>query len=168
MRTEFHIEIDLIVSHAADNLTDEVSSPTGLIGTCICGRLEQVHAIVCQSNSLPNIVPGIALVNRLHQKPAMLHKCANPNCPNLFRKLSEGKLFLVETDRFASSTSVLRRWDQGVQHRIEHFWLCAECASVLTLTFETGKGLKTVPLLDSTRKKPAVSAALAVTAAESA
>ncbi|MBV8051379.1 MAG: hypothetical protein JOZ80_09335 [Acidobacteriaceae bacterium] len=98
----------------------------------------------------------------------MLHKCANPTCANPFRKLSEGKLFLVETDGFSSSTSVLRRWDEGVHHRIEHFWLCAQCALVLTLTFEKGKGLKAVPLLDRTRKKPAVSAAPAIAVAESA
>ncbi|HXY03391.1 MAG TPA: hypothetical protein VEI49_07405 [Terriglobales bacterium] len=103
----------------------------------------------------------------MHQKPAMLHKCANPTCPNPFRKLSEGRLFLVETNSFTSSKSALRRWDEGTQHRVEHFWLCAQCAVVLTLTFEKGKGLKTVPLPDPVRKKPAASV-LAVTAADTA
>lgn len=28
----------------------------------------------------------------------MLHKCANPACTSLFRSLSVGKLFLLETD----------------------------------------------------------------------
>ena len=28
----------------------------------------------------------------------MLHKCANPACPSLFRSLSLGKLFVLETD----------------------------------------------------------------------
>ena len=28
----------------------------------------------------------------------MLHKCANAACPSLFRSLSVGKLFLLETD----------------------------------------------------------------------
>ena len=31
----------------------------------------------------------------------MLHKCANPACPVPFRKLSQGKLFLVETEPLA-------------------------------------------------------------------
>jgi hypothetical protein len=98
----------------------------------------------------------------------MLHKCANPSCANPFRKLSEGKLFLVETESFSPSKSLLRRWDEGVQHRIEHFWLCSQCASVLTLAFERGKGLKTVPLPESARKKPPVSVPLAAVAADSA
>jgi hypothetical protein len=110
----------------------------------------------------------IALASHMHQKPAMLHKCANPTCPNPFRKLSEGKLFLVETDGLSSSKSGLRRWDEGTQRRVEHFWLCAQCAAVLTLTFERGKGLKTVPLHDSVRKKPAASVVLAVAAADGA
>jgi hypothetical protein len=98
----------------------------------------------------------------------MLHKCANPVCANPFRRLSEGKLFLVETDRFTSSRLTLRRWDDGVQRRVEHFWLCAQCAAVLTLTFEKGKGLKTVPLPNPARKKDAVSVPLALAAAETA
>ena len=28
----------------------------------------------------------------------MLHKCANPVCPSVFRSLRHGKLFLLETD----------------------------------------------------------------------
>jgi hypothetical protein len=98
----------------------------------------------------------------------MLHKCANPNCANPFRKLSEGRLFLVETGNFPSSNPALRRWDAGIQHRIEHFWLCSQCASVLTLAFEKGKGLRTVPLPESAKKKPAVSVPLAAVAADSA
>ena len=98
----------------------------------------------------------------------MLQKCANPSCPNPFRKLSEGKLFLVETGSAISSNAALRRWDGAVPHRIEHFWLCTQCASVLTLAFEKGKGLRTVPLREADKKKPPVSVALAAAAADSA
>jgi hypothetical protein len=98
----------------------------------------------------------------------MLHKCANPNCVNPFRKLSEGKLFLVETEGVSLSNPGGRRWDEGIQHRIEHFWLCGECASVLTLAFDKGKGLRTVPLPQTARKKPAVSVPLAAMAVDSA
>lgn len=98
----------------------------------------------------------------------MLQKCANPNCLSPFRKLSEGKLFLVERENPASSKPSLRRWDDGVPHRIEHFWLCGECASVLTLAFDS-KGLTTVPLPEVRKKKPAgVSEALPAISAESA
>lgn len=98
----------------------------------------------------------------------MLHKCANPNCANPFRKLSEGKLFLVETESFLPGKSGLRRWDEGTQHRIEHFWLCAQCASVLTLAFEKGKGLKTIPLPEAIRKRPSVSVPLTAAVVDSA
>jgi hypothetical protein len=96
---------------------------------------------------------------------AMLQKCANPNCSSPFRKLSEGKLFLVERESSASSKPSLRRWDDGVPHRIEHFWLCSECASILTLAFEKGKGLTTVPLREMPKKKPAASVALSALSA---
>jgi len=118
--------------------------------------------------AVPEFLLDIALVTNMHPKPAMLHKCANPTCPHPFRKLSEGKLFLVETDSFSSSKSALRRWDEGVQRRVEHFWLCAQCAAVFTLTFEKGKGLKTIPLPDSVRKQPSASVVLAVAAADGA
>lgn len=82
----------------------------------------------------------------------MLQKCANPSCRSPFRKLSEGKLFLVDRHDPGSLNSS-RGWGNGMPHRIEHFWLCDECASVLTLTFDRGKGLITVPLAE--KKKPA-------------
>jgi hypothetical protein len=96
----------------------------------------------------------------------MLHKCANPNCINPFRKLSEGKLFLVETESLANPVG--RRWGEGIKHRIEHFWLCGQCASVLTLAFDKGKGLRTVPLPGSAGKKPVVSVPMAAPLADSA
>jgi len=98
----------------------------------------------------------------------MLQKCANPSCLNPFRRLSEGKLFLVETGSRSTSNPELRRWDDGVPHRIEHFWLCSQCAAVLTLAFEKGKGLKTVPLPEAARRKPAASVSLAAITADSA
>src|SRR5437016_10961414 len=79
----------------------------------------------------------------------MLHKCANPACSNPFRRLSEGKLFQVETEYAGPSN------EQRCNHRefrrpprVEHYWLCNECASFLTLTFEKGSGMITVPLPD--------------------
>jgi hypothetical protein len=56
----------------------------------------------------------------------MLRKCANPACPNLFRHLSQGR---IRSPR-----------------RVEHYWLCDECSSLLTLTFEKGRGMITVPI----------------------
>ena len=73
----------------------------------------------------------------------MLHKCANPACLNPFRKLSQGKLFLVETPPVEEPTTTRKR---GLtNHRIEYYWLCDQCAFVLTLSYENGRGVVAVP-----------------------
>lgn len=78
----------------------------------------------------------------------MLHKCANPDCSSLFRSLSHGKLFLLDSDiaaaELSGSASAIRRGRPG-RHR-ERYWLCDGCSSLLTLTFEHGRGMVTVPL----------------------
>ena len=86
----------------------------------------------------------------------MLHKCANPSCANPFRKLSEGKLFLVETDVAAPGSGRADREGRLTRH-IEHYWLCNQCAAVLTLAFERGRGMVAIPLGSAPRKSPAVS-----------
>ena len=86
----------------------------------------------------------------------MLHKCANPTCLNPFRKLSEGRLFLVEMEITDPIRRVRARADGRVPHRIEHFWLCSDCAAVLTLTFERGQGVVTVPLPETAKKRALV------------
>jgi hypothetical protein len=97
----------------------------------------------------------------------MLHKCANPACVNPFRKLSEGKLFLLEMESPSSSSQQRRYGDGRRPHRIEHFWLCDQCASVLTLAFEKGKGMIAVPLCPPERK-PQASVRLAEVAGDTA
>ena len=82
----------------------------------------------------------------------MLHKCANPTCLNPFRKLSEGRLFLVEMEITDPVGRVRARADGRAPHRIEHFWLCKDCAAVLTLSFERGQGVVTVPLPEAAKK----------------
>ena len=85
----------------------------------------------------------------------MLHKCANPTCINPFRKLSEGKLFLVEIDGSLAGGQLPANWDGKTSRRIEHFWLCDQCAPVLTLSFEKGRGMVTVPLPEAVKRGPA-------------
>ena len=84
----------------------------------------------------------------------MLHKCANPVCLSPFRKLSQGKLFLVETE--AREESGLRRanWRGQPSRRIEYYWLCDQCAFVLTLSYEKGRGVITVPRPEVAKKTP--------------
>jgi hypothetical protein len=84
----------------------------------------------------------------------LLHKCANPACPSPFRKLSQGKLFLVETE--PSEGVGIRRASRRVRpsHRIEYYWLCDQCSFVLTLSYEKGRGVVTVPRPQVAKKIP--------------
>lgn len=85
----------------------------------------------------------------------MLHKCANPDCRAPFRKLSDGKLFLVEMEAFEESRLKRAHWRGQPVHRIEYYWLCDQCAFAFTLSYEKGRGIVTVPRPDVTKKKPA-------------
>jgi len=85
----------------------------------------------------------------------MLHKCVNPECVNSFRRLTQGKLFLVETDHASGSPEPVD-WKHQSQRRIEYFWLCDQCAPRLTLAYERGRGVVTVPLAGTQLKKPPV------------
>ncbi len=82
----------------------------------------------------------------------MLHKCANPTCPNPFRKLSEGKLFLVEMEDGDPRNRLRARSEGKIPHRIEHFWLCSDCASVLTLSFQRDRGVVPIPLPETAKR----------------
>jgi hypothetical protein len=78
----------------------------------------------------------------------MLHKCANPDCPSKFRSLRHGKLFLLQTDHTTESIpspSPINRRERPLRS-VERYWLCDCCSSLLTLTFERGRGMVTVPL----------------------
>ncbi len=85
----------------------------------------------------------------------MLHKCANPDCTSPFRKLSQGKLFLVDTPLEAADAR-RTRWRMQSRNRVEYYWLCDLCAFALTLSYEKGRGVVAVPRPGSTKKMPAV------------
>lgn len=78
----------------------------------------------------------------------MLHKCANSACPSPFRSLHDGKLFLLETDGGVASAfgTALPNRGRRSSRRTERYWLCDQCSSIFTLTFERGRGMITVPL----------------------
>ncbi len=60
----------------------------------------------------------------------MLAKCANPQCSHVFRYFGTGKLYRL-TDR--------QQHGKGANN-LEHFWLCANCAPMMTIAVEpTGK-----------------------------
>ncbi len=83
----------------------------------------------------------------------MLHKCANPACPNLFRRLREGKLFQVETKRLADSREQGSSRARRHTRHVEHYWLCDECAPFVTLVFDRNEGMIIVPLPGGLGKK---------------
>jgi hypothetical protein len=78
----------------------------------------------------------------------MLHKCANVACSVPFRRLSEGKLFQVETA--LPESHPLQRPGNNRKARslrkVEHFWLCDDCSTHLTLVFEKNRGIVTIPI----------------------
>jgi hypothetical protein len=88
---------------------------------------------------------------------AMLNKCANPGCDRRFRKLEDGKLFLVEVDVAEASLSARGAGAGRISRHLEHYWLCDPCASVLTLSFEPEQGVVAVPLTRPLGKMPAAS-----------
>jgi hypothetical protein len=73
----------------------------------------------------------------------MLSRCANAQCSKPFLKLREGKLFLVETERLTkpgeSAVPPFVRARQQ-QRRVEHYWLCDDCAKHWTLVYERERG----------------------------
>ena len=72
----------------------------------------------------------------------MLSKCANPGCPVPFLYLHQGKLFRMDInseDPAIPATRLLAR-------RIEFFWLCNQCAEMVTLSYKKGVGVTVVPL----------------------
>lgn len=84
----------------------------------------------------------------------MLHKCANVNCTNRFRQLSQGKLFLVDTEPIAGPARRRARSRLQPAHRVEYYWLCEQCAFVLTLSYEKERGVIAVPRPEPAKKMP--------------
>jgi hypothetical protein len=86
----------------------------------------------------------------------VLNKCANPSCLSPFRRLSQGKLFLVETEPLERLNTRRAQWRGRISHRIEYYWLCDQCAFAMTLSYEKGRGVVVVPRPDFAKKKSAV------------
>lgn len=70
----------------------------------------------------------------------MLAKCANPICGAHFRYLSQGRVFNVPVYGTSSEngTGAPAKWCAFPQ-RVEHYWLCAQCLTTLTLAIKNGK-----------------------------
>jgi hypothetical protein len=94
------------------------------------------------------------LQNRKFRRDRVLHKCANPNCTNPFRKLSQGKLFLVDTQPIEEPEDRRARRRCRPAQGVEYYWLCDQCAFALTLSYEKGRGVVTVPRRELAKRKP--------------
>ena len=80
----------------------------------------------------------------------MLSKCANPACTTPFHYLRDGRLFQMETGVGPQLVG-----SKKPQAKVEYFWLCSRCSAEITLSYERGKGVTTVPL--AARRKAAAS-----------
>ena len=68
----------------------------------------------------------------------MVDKCANPSCSERFRKLCDGRVFVIEADYQRSAS--------GSARQRQHFWLCNSCCHTMTVTLDKAKRVKVVPL----------------------
>jgi hypothetical protein len=75
----------------------------------------------------------------------MLSKCANPGCPVAFLYLHQGKLFRWDTTFEVSPTDATTEAKRP-SRRLEFFWLCDQCAVLVTLNYRKGVGVTAVPL----------------------
>jgi len=70
----------------------------------------------------------------------MLDKCANPACSATFRRLRDGRVYVMEVEAdYQSSAS-------GRVHQRQYFWLCNSCCRSMTVIAEKGKRFQVVPL----------------------
>lgn len=58
----------------------------------------------------------------------MVANCANPRCKEPFRYFRSGKIFSLETEDLDPKCKI-----NLPERRIEHFWVCGKCLSVLPL-----------------------------------
>ena len=82
----------------------------------------------------------------------MISKCANPACLNRFLYLHTGKLFRFERHTLnqhglckenGDSTSEINPTQHKQGRCVEFFWLCNDCAPVMTLVYHADTGVVT-------------------------
>ncbi len=79
----------------------------------------------------------------------MLSKCANPACSTRFQYLRDGKLYQIDVDPTAQSA--IHLVGKKSARKVEHFWLCGNCSKHMTLAYQRGKGVITLPLSNTAR-----------------
>ena len=80
----------------------------------------------------------------------MLSKCLNQNCSETFQYLGQGRLYRIDFTEAGrkraqagkqSPSSNLSKSD-----RMEHFWLCENCAATMTIELSEDGAVRLVPL----------------------
>ncbi len=64
----------------------------------------------------------------------MVNQCANPNCRKPLHYLREGRVFLFSPKNSSPA-------NHKSPHRLEHFWLCGDCAQIWTLEMDSKDGV---------------------------
>ncbi len=77
----------------------------------------------------------------------MISKCANPDCKTRFRYLRSGKLFHFEVITSEPGPRLANgKPPKKPVRKLEHFWLCGECCTSLTLKHERNEGVIVIPI----------------------
>jgi hypothetical protein len=80
----------------------------------------------------------------------MLSKCANPDCGASFHYLGQGKLYEIRNQPvLAGPQLVIPKKAAG---RSERFWLCNDCASIMTLAVDASQKVVLIPLSQKARQ----------------
>lgn len=67
----------------------------------------------------------------------MVNNCANPACKKPLHYLREGKVFLFSQKETTKN-------GEKIPQRLEHFWLCGECAKLWTLVMGNDKSVEVI------------------------
>jgi hypothetical protein len=73
----------------------------------------------------------------------MVSKCANPDCPAVFQYLRDGKVYRLEVQDFGDE---LMGDDRKPPKRVEHFWLCGDCARTMRISFDGVRKVDVIPV----------------------
>ena len=86
----------------------------------------------------------------------MVSHCSNPSCGRALSSLCEGRLFQFEIVSISVSATdeSLSEFDERPQRETANFWLCSQCAEIMTLSMDPMAGLRLTPV-SSTPGDPA-------------
>jgi hypothetical protein len=68
----------------------------------------------------------------------MVNYCANPKCEKPLHYLREGRIFVFDVPDAPS----VKRIDGARGRRMEHYWLCGDCAQTLIVKHSTAEGME--------------------------